>query len=253
MSTGVFSVFEYYLVGFRRAWPATLLSAFGLPLLTLLGIGLGVGHYLTTDFDGIPYVRWIVPGLIASTALNLAVGNSTWPVLAKLSWTGTYGTQLATPLRVADILTGHLAFVLFRVLTSCLALLAVAAGFGALASPAALLTVPITLLLALSVAAPTFAYASAVPSETYFSALSRFAVMPMSLFAGVFFPIATLPEPVRVLAYASPLWSAVCLIRAAVQGVPTPWPVAVHVLYLAAWSVLGWLAAYRLFRRRLAG
>jgi lipooligosaccharide transport system permease protein len=252
MSVGVFYVFEYYLVGFRRAWQATLLTSFGLPMLTLLGIGVGVGHYLDRGFDGVSYQHWIVPGLIASTALNVAVGNSTWPVLVKHEWTGTYGTQLATPLRVGDILAGHLAFVLFRVLASCVGLLAVSAAFGAVESRWALLVVPVSLLLGLAVAAPTFAYSSTVPSEAYFSVLLRFVVLPMSLFAGVFFPVDTLPAAVKVLAYASPLWSGVSLARLALQGVPTEWPVAAHVLYLTAWAAAGSLLAYRRFRRRLA-
>jgi lipooligosaccharide transport system permease protein len=170
----------------------------------------------------------------------------------KLSWTGTYGTQLATPLRVGDVLGGHLAFVLFRVLTSCLALLAVAAAFGAVRSPLALLTVPVTLLLALAFAAPTFAFSSMVPSETYFAALSRFVIMPMSLFAGVFFPVDALPVPLRALAYASPLWSGISVIRTVLQGIAAPWPIPLHLAYLAAWAVAGWLLAHHRFRRRLA-
>ncbi|MFI7135070.1 ABC transporter permease [Nonomuraea sp. NPDC050153] len=253
MSSGVFFVFEYYLVGFRRTWKAALLTTFGLPLLTLLGLGMGVGHYLTEGFDGLPYLHWIVPGLIASTAVSVAVGNSTWPVLAKLSWTGSYGIQLATPLRVADILGGHVAFVLFRVLLSCAGLLIVSAAFGVLRSPSSLLVVPLTLLLALSCAAPTFAFSSSVPSETYFSALTRFVVIPMSLFAGVFFPVETLPAAARLLAYVSPLWSGICLIRSAVQNVATPWPVALHLLYLALWAAAGWLLAHHRFRLKLTG
>ncbi len=252
MSSGVFYVFEYYLTGFRRTWQATLLTAFGLPVLTLLGMGLGVGHYLTADFDGVPYLSWLVPGLIASTAMNLAVGNSTWPVLAKLSWTGTYGTQIATPIRVGDILGGHLAFVLFRVLTSCVALLAVAAAFGAIRTPWALASIPVTLLVALAFAAPTFAFSSTVASEMSFSALSRFVIVPMSLFAGVFFPVQSLPVALRALAYASPLWSGISVIRTAVQGIPSPWPIAVHLGYLAVWAGAGWIVAHHRFRRRLA-
>lgn len=251
MSHGTFHVFEGYLAGFRRNWRATLLTSFGLPILTLLGIGLGVGKYLTTRFDDVPYVEWIVPGLIAATAMNLAVSNSTWPVLAKHSWTGTYRTQISAPLRVRDVLAGHLAFVLFRVLISCLALLAVAATFGAIASPSALVAVPVTLLLALAFAAPTFAFSATVRSEIYFSALTRFVIMPMSLFAGVFFPVALLPEALRWLAAISPLSSGIDVIRSAMQHVATPWPVLVHLGYLAAWATAGWVAAHRRFRRRL--
>jgi lipooligosaccharide transport system permease protein len=244
-------VLEYHLVGFRRTWRAMLLTAFGLPMLTLLGIGVGVGQYLSNGFDGVPYAQWIVPGLLASTAMNMAIGNSTWPVLAKLSWTGTYGVQIATPLRVGDLLGGHLAYVLIRVLASCVALLAVSAMFGAVRSPLALLTVPVALLLALAVAAPTVGYSASVPSETYFSVLMRFVVMPMSLFAEVFFPLTSLPQPVRILAYASPLWSGVSLIRDAMYGTGTAWPVPVHLLYLTLWAAAGWVLAHGRLRRRL--
>jgi len=252
MSSGIFYVFEYYLAGFRRNWRATLLTSFGLPILTLLGLGLGVGHYLTTRFDGIPYEEWIVPGLIASTAMNIVISNSTWPVLAKYSWTGAYHTQISAPLRVGDILGGHLTYVLFRVLVSCFALLAVAAGFGALKSPLSLVAVPVTLLLALAFAAPTFAFSSTVRSEIYFSAFTRFVIMPMSLFAGVFFPVAPLPSLLRLLAYISPLFSGISVIRSLMQDVPTPWPIAVHLLYLAGWAAAGWTAAHYRFRRRLS-
>ena len=82
-----------------------------------------------------------------------------------------------------------------------------------------------------------------------FALLFRFVLIPMSLFAGVFFPVESLPTVVRWLAYASPLWHGVELCRAATLGVPTDVPL--HVGVLLVWSAVSVPLAWRLFRRRL--
>jgi lipooligosaccharide transport system permease protein len=163
-----------------------------------------------------------------------------------------YYAQASAPLRVADILDGHLAFVVLRTITSCGAFLLIAAGFGALHSWWALATLPIAALIGLAVAAPTFAYASSIRSDSYLAILFRVGMIPMSLFSGVFFPIGSLPGPLRWIAYVLPLWHGVDLSRAATLGVVPDWSAAGHVLYLTAWAAVGWLLAYRRFAHRLA-
>jgi lipooligosaccharide transport system permease protein len=140
---------------------------------------------------------------------------------------------------------------LFRVLSTSVAFLLVTGLFGALRSPWAVATLPVVLLLGLAVAAPTFAFSAAVPSDSYLAMLFRFAVIPMTLFAGVFFPVESLPGVLRWLAYATPLWHGVDLCRAATLGLAPQWSVPGHLLYLAAWALAGWLLARRGFRRRL--
>ncbi|MCX4470669.1 ABC transporter permease [Micromonospora sp. NBC_01655] len=241
----------YFLVGYRRTWRAGMFSSFLLPVLTMVGFGLGVGAYIDQGVGGVRYLDWIVPGLIASTALQVAVGDSTWPVYSSFQWTKVYFAQAATPLRVGDILAGNLLYVLFRVVTSTVVFLLVTALFGALRSPWALAVPPVAALVGLAVAAPLFGYAAAVDSDSWLAMLFRFAVIPMTLFAGVFFPVESLPGALRWLAYATPLWHGVDLCRAATLGVAPQWSVAGHLLYLAAWAVVGWLLAHRAFRRRL--
>jgi lipooligosaccharide transport system permease protein len=148
--TPTLSVLEYHLVGYRRTWRGSVLSSFVLPLLTMLGFGVGVGAYVTGGVQGVPYLDWIVPGLIASTAVQVAVGDSTWPVLSNFEWVRVYYAQAAAPLRVADILDGHLAFVVFRTVTSSAAFLLIATAFGTMHSWWAPATLPVAALVGLA-------------------------------------------------------------------------------------------------------
>ena len=245
------SVLEYHLVGYRRTWRGSALGSFLLPLLTMLGFGVGVGAYVEGGVQGVPYLDWMVPGLIASTALQVAMGDSSWPVFGNFEWMKVYFGQAAAPLRVVDILDGHLAFVVFRTLVSTGAFLAVAAAFGALHSVWALATLPVAALVGLAVATPTFAYAASVSSDSYLAILFRVGMIPMSLFSGVFFPVESMPLGLRWVAYVTPLWHGVDLCRAATLGVAPEWSATGHVVYLAAWAAGGWWLAYRRFRRRL--
>jgi lipooligosaccharide transport system permease protein len=244
-------VLEYHLVNYRRTWRSSALSSFVLPLLTMLGFGVGVGAYVTGGVQGVPYLDWMVPGLIASTAMQTAMGESSWPVLSYFAWLRSYFAQAAAPLKVTDILDGHLAFVVFRVLTTCSAFLLIAFAFGTLHSWWALATLPIAGLVGLAIAAPTFAYAATIRSDSYLAILFRVGMVPMTLFSGVFFPVESLPWALKWLAYVLPLWHGVDLSRAATLGVAPVWPVTWHLLYLVVWIGAGWLLAQRQFRRRL--
>lgn len=245
------AVLEYHLTAYRRTFWGSALSSFLLPLLAMLGFGVGVGAYVEGGVGGVSYLDYIVPGLIASTAMQVAIGESTWPVLSAFNWTKTYVAQAAAPVRVSDILNGHLAYVLVRAALSSAVFLLIAAAFGALHSAWALAALAVALLLGLAVATPTFAFSSSISSDNLLNLLFRFGVIPMTLFAGVFFPVESLPLALRWLAYASPLWHAVDLCRAATLGIAPQWSVLGHLLYLAAWAAVGWVLAHRQFRRRL--
>jgi lipooligosaccharide transport system permease protein len=249
--TAAVSVFEYHLVNYRRTWRSSALSTLVMPLLTMLGFGVGVGALVPGGIDGVSYVEWILPGLIASTAMQTAMGEATWPVLSYFEWLKVYFAQAAAPLRVADILGGHLGFMVFRVVQSAAAFLVVAVPFGVIRSWWSPLTLVVALLVGLAVAAPAAAYSAGVTSDTYLAILMRFAVLPMSLFSGVFFPIESLPVVLRWVAYMLPLWHAVDLSRDATLGLAPGRLGLWHVIYLLAWCAAGcWLAHHR-YRRRL--
>ncbi|MFI5911376.1 ABC transporter permease [Dactylosporangium sp. NPDC051541] len=250
---GTFAALEYHLVSYRRTWRSSVFSSFALPALFLVAMGVTVGGYVDARPSGLgaPYLDWIGPGLLASTALQVAVGDSTWPVFSMFNWIRTYHAMRVTPLSSAAILRGHLLFLGLRVALATFAFLLMLLPFGALHSWWALATFAPAILTGLAFAAPTFAFASVVPSDGYFAVLFRLLVVPMSLFAGVFFPVEGLPAAARVLAYASPLWHGVELCRAATLGTATAWGVWAHVAVLLAYFAVGYVLAVRGFTRRL--
>jgi lipooligosaccharide transport system permease protein len=255
MAAPVLSVLESDLVAYRRTWRGSVLSSFVLPILFVIGFGFSVGGFVDRGgrLGSVHYLDFIVPGMLASTAMQVAFGESAWPVMSKFQWIRTYHAMVAAPLRVVDIVGGDLLFLVLRICSTTAVFLLVTSAFGAVHSWWALTTVPVAGLLGVAVAAPVFAFAAWVEQDGYFPLLMRFVVIPMSLFAGVFFPISQLSEPLRWLAYVSPLWHAVALCRAATlpgYGVSW-WAAAGHLGYLAAWAAAGFWLALLSFRRRL--
>lgn len=250
------SVLEADLVGYRRTWRASALSSFLLPILFVLGFGFSVGRFVDAggQLGAVRYLDYIVPGMLASTAAQLAFGGSAWPVMSRFQWMRTYHAMIASPLRVVDIVLGDLMFLLLRVVAASAVALAVTAAFGAVHSAWAVAVPAVCALLGLAVAAPMSAFAARVEGDGYFTLLQRVVVLPMSLFSGVFFPIDGLAAGLRWLAYVSPLWHAVRLCRAAtLPGSGPAWPALLgHLAYLAAWSAAGLWLAIRFYRRRLA-
>jgi lipooligosaccharide transport system permease protein len=115
-------------------------------------------------------------------------------------------------------------------------------------------TVPLVcVLVGLSLSVPIMAYSASIDNDGFFALIQRFLVIPMTLFAGVFFPISKLPVGVRFLAWISPLWHGVQVCRAATlpQFQLPWWQIAGHLAYLAAWALVGFLIAVRAYRRKL--
>jgi lipooligosaccharide transport system permease protein len=246
--------FDYWATVYKRTWKGSLVSSFLLPLLYLAAMGIGLGSFVDDNgsgaLGGISYLQFIAPGLLAATALQIAVGESTYPVMGGIKWQKFYFSMVATPLRPADVMYGQLAFVAFRVLTTCTVFLVVIALFHGLATPWGLFGLPVALLVGMAVSAPVCAVATRLENDTGFSMIFRFGVVPAFLFSGAFFPVAQLPDWIEWLAYLSPLWHGVELSRDLSLGTVDPLAALGNLAYLAAWFVVGtWFAVRGLTRR----
>jgi len=246
--------YEFWLTAYRRTWRGSVATSIVNPVFYLGALGIGLGTLVNqspTTPGGVPYVDFVAPGVLAATAMQIATTESMWPVLGSIRWTRSYYAMLATPLKIRDIVFGHQAWMATRVISSCAVYLAVIAAFGAIHSPLAVLALPACFLIGLAFSAPTAAYSATREEDAAFVVVNRFAIIPMFLFSGTFFPVSRLPELLRWIAYVTPSWHGVDLCRSLTLGTAT-WALSlVHVVYLAAWGVAGLAFALRTYRRRL--
>jgi lipooligosaccharide transport system permease protein len=245
--------YEYWLMSYRRVWRGSVVTSVVNPVLYLSALGIGLGRLVNRGGSGlgVPYLDFVAPGMLAAVCMQIAVFESSWPVHAAIRWTRQYHAMLATPLRVRDIVAGHQLWVVTRVVGVAAIYLAILSGFGAIRSPLALLALPSAVLLGLAFTATVSAYAAYVESDKGLTVLFRFIVTPLFLFSGTFFPLSRLPHGVREIAYATPLWHGVDLMRHLTLGTATIWPSLGHAVYLAAWGAAGLFLAQRAYTRAL--
>ena len=246
---------RFWLTGYRRTWRGSIYSSVLGPLLFLGAMGLGLGTLVnargTAGLGGVSYLVFITPGLLAASAMETAVGDTTYPVFGCVKWNKTYQAAAASPLRPADVFHGHLLFVTLRLTMNGAVFLAIAAMLGGIRSPWALAALPVAVLTGLAFAAPIEAWSVTRTRDTSFAMIYRFGMIPLFLFSGTFFPITQLPGWLRPVAYITPLWHGVSLCRALSLGTAHPGGALVHVAYLAAVTAAGLLAGHRTYRRRL--
>jgi lipooligosaccharide transport system permease protein len=248
---------DYWMTVNKRTWRGSVVSSFLMPFLYLTAMGVGLGSFVDTTSDqralgGVTYLAFIAPGLLATTAMQTAVGESTYPVMGGFKWHRVYFSMAATPLDADDIVLAHLGFMAFRIFMSCAVFLGVMAAFGTLHGwVGAVLALAVVVLLGMAHAAPIMGLAARMKSESGFSLIYRLGLIPMMLFSGAFFPVSQLGG-FAWLAYLTPIWHGVDLTRALTLGQVHPWSAVGHVLYISAWLVAGWVYAVRGFSRRLS-
>jgi len=246
---------RFWLTDYRRTWRGSIYSGALSPVLFLGAMGLGLGTLVNEHskalLGGVSYLDFLAPGLLAAAAMQTAVGECTYPVFGSVKWNRTYQAAAASPLRPADIFHGHILFCTLRLTMNCAIFLAVAAAFGAVRSPEALLTLPVAVLTGLAFATPIEAWAVTRTRDSSFAMIYRFGMIPMFLFSGTFFPVSRLPSWLQPVAYLTPLWHGVALCRALSLGLATPAAALGHIGYLAALACAGIVAGNRAYRRRL--
>jgi len=249
----VFRPLEFFLTQYRRMWRGNVVTSVVSPVVYLLALGVGLGVFVdrsTNLPDGITYLEFVAPGLMAATAMQLASFEASWPVLAAIKWHRQYHAMLATPLRIRDVMLGHQAYFAFRMLLTATVYFVVILAFGAVNSPLGVLAIPVTVLVGLSFTAPLAAWAAHTQTEASFVAIFRFLILPMFLFSGTFFPISALPRPLEIIAWFTPLWHGVTLCRDLTLGNVVPADL-LHVAYLVAIATVGLVAARFTYARRL--
>lgn len=236
---------------YRRVWKGTVVTAFVNPILFLLAMGQGLGSMVEQGVGDVSYIAFIAPGLLATTAMQTAANESTWPIMAGIKWQKTFHGTLATPVGIGDLVAGNLIWIAIRTAMACSAFALVSGLLGAADLNRMIVAIPAGVLTGMAFSAPLMAFTAVAKNENRLSSIYRFAIIPMFLFSGTFFPLEQLPGWMQPVAYLTPLWHGVDLCRSIAIGVSSDVPAFLHVGYLALWAAVGWFVAAKTFRKTL--
>jgi lipooligosaccharide transport system permease protein len=236
---------ERNLLVYRRAW-VIIVSGFFEPLFYLFAIGLGLGRLVGDVGAGgveVDYATYVAPGLLAASAMNGAVYESTMNIFFKLRYAKLYDAVLATPVEPRDIAVGEIAWSQLRGLLYATGFLVVMAALGLMPSPMGVLAIPGAMLIGFAFGAVGMAATSYMTSWQHFD-LVTLVTLPLFLFSATFFPPEVYPAVVRPFLLLSPLYHGVELLRGLTFGV-LDWSMFGHVAFLSAMAVAGFAVAAR--------
>lgn len=255
---GAWYVAEHRFRVMRSYLQTVLVTGFGNPLLYLLAMGFGLGSLVSANLgphavDGVSYLAFVAPALLCTAAVTVASEEFTYPIMLGFKWNPTFFGINASPISPGQIIDGVVIAVVARLLGTTVVYYAFMLLFGAVPSPWGWLSILVGTLGGLAFGAPIMAYVATLEQDTgQIAMLMRFVLLPMTLFSGTFFPLASMPQYLQWIGWISPLWHSTELSRVFTYGMSEPlWLSAVHVLYLAALFVVFWQWSRRIAGKRL--
>jgi lipooligosaccharide transport system permease protein len=229
---------------YRHTW-TVLVSGFFEPLFYLLSIGVGLGRLVGTvagPAGPVTFSSFVAPALLATSAMNGAVMDSTFNVFFRMKYAKLYDAALATPMRTDEIALGEIGWALIRGGIYAIAFMTVMLAMRLIHSPWAIAAVPAALLIGFAFAGAGMAATTYMRSWQHFEFVTL-ATLPMFLFSTTFYPLSVYPRSAQIVVECTPLYQGVALLRGLTLGAVGPgllWNVAyLTVLGAAGLAVAG--------------
>ncbi len=240
-----------YLVWRKLIW-SSLATNVANPILFLFAFGFGLGRFIDT-MDGIDYLAFVVPGMIAYGAMFAAAFETSIGAFTRFYLQKNWDAVLSTPVTLRELLFGEALWASCKAMLSAVCVLIVGALWGGIPSlGGALLSLPVVFLAAFCFSCCGLVATSIAKGYEFFSYYFTFWVTPMFVFCGVFFEIDRFPPAVQALSWVLPMTHLVAVIRPLAVDQPLdPLWATVHLGYLVALTVVAFTIAYTRTRRRM--
>ena len=225
------------------------------PTLYLVSIGIGVGSLIDANkgVNGVSYLTFLAPALLASAAIQGSSDEVIFPTMAGFKWERTFFGMRSTPITARQISLGLFIAALVRTSISVVIYWITLDLFGALDSNTAWLAMPAALFAGAAMASVMLALAAKIENEEFFfTIVGRFIMIPMFLFSGTFYPLSKMPIFLQFFGWISPLWHATEIGRYLTYDYPlSGLTLAMHFSVLAAMVIFGLTASFKIFANRL--
>ena len=250
VSRRAIKVWHRNLTVFIRTWQVNFFPPLVEALLYLFAIGMGIGSYVK-EIEGIPYVTFIAPAILAIAVMNSAFFECTYGSFVRMYYQKSFDAMIATPLSIEDVIAGELLWGATRSVIYVVIMLPVLAVFGVISLPTALLAIPLAFIGGLMFAGIAMCFTSITPGIDTLNYPAFLFITPMTLFSGTFFPLTLLPVALQYFALAVlPLTHLVAVMRMVTQAAVSP-VLLLHLLWMLLVTVLSSIAAINLMRKRL--
>jgi lipooligosaccharide transport system permease protein len=232
-----------------RRWKTNLLPPIFEPFIYLAAMGLGVGHYVD-QIEGVDYLSFVAPGIIATTAILRATFECTYGSYFRMSMQGTFDSIISTPVNAEEVSLGEIMWGATRSFINVVTVVALLAALGRVP----LAWIPAILLLqflaGVNFGALSLIITSRVRQAEYFNFFLSGIIFPAELMTGAFFPVSRLPDFIEPVAWIVPLTSLVDLTRDMMLSRLDGWSL-LELGYILATTILFLELALRFMRKRL--
>ncbi|MFQ5574416.1 MAG: ABC transporter permease [Terriglobia bacterium] len=243
------NVWRRNLDSYRKFYVVSLVGSLGDPLFFLVALGFGLGAFLG-NIEGMPYVEFIAPGLVVSSAMFSSAFECTYGSFLRMIYQKTYDAIIATPVEIDEVIAGDILWGASKAVISGSIVALVVLTLGLVDSPAFLLAPLLIFTVGFVFASLAMLTTSVVPNFESFNYFFQLFLAPMFFFSGIFFPLNNFPPAVQTIAQVLPLTHAVSLSRALVSGKFQPGHL-IDVLFLISIGLIAFFLSIKLAHKRL--
>jgi lipooligosaccharide transport system permease protein len=246
-------VFRRNFLVWQKLAVSSILGNIADPLIALVAFGYGLGALVgsVTLAGGtvVPYIVYVGSGYICTSAMNAASFEALYSAFSRMHVQKTWESIMNAPVNLDNILFAEMLWAAFKAMVTALAILLVMLALGISHSPKLLLVLPVLMLTGIAFSCMALVFNALAKGYDFFTYYFTLCVTPMMFLSGVFFPRTQLPPLVREASDWLPLTNAVELVRPLFLD---QWPqqVALPVVVLLAYAVVGFWVALALTRRR---
>jgi len=247
---GIWAVFLRHRDVFLSNIWSSVIPPFFEPIFYLLAMGYGLGA-LVSQVEGLSYVQFIAPSLIAMVGLTAPGFECLVGTLARLVVQRSFEAMIATPVSIEDVIAGEVLYGAAKGLVHAIAVGLVVSAFGLIQSPWAILIILVILIGGIMIGSITLVYTSFMPNFGPIDFYFTLVLTPLFLFSGTFFPVAQLPDWGQFIARVTPFYHMVRPARMLALGQLNWATIGGDFLWMAAYIVVFFPLAVYLMKRRL--
>jgi ABC-type multidrug transport system permease subunit len=207
-------IWKEWLV-FKSRFISITLSAIIGPLLYLIAFGWGLGNAVT--IDGISYTTFVIPGIIAMTAMTTSYSVVANELNLSRIYSKTFEAVMVAPIKMAVFTLAKITASALQGLYSAALIMLVSFLF----SVSLLLDWYFVLVLVLNCyvfSAIGFIFGILIDSHADMAKVANFVITPMSFLCGTFFPLDMFPTFLRIIFELLPLTQVIKGLREGASG-----------------------------------